>query len=74
MSRGLRLLDEHHELTRRYFLQLGTAAAAAIGCAPLAAQEAQTDPLLAEAIARLEYLTPEAHSPGVDAAILRRMN
>ena len=64
MDRGLRLLDEHHELTRRYFLQLGTAAAAAIGCAPLVAQEAQTDSLLAEAIARLEYLTPEAQFEG----------
>jgi len=49
---------EHRELTRRYFFQLGSVAAAAWGASPLAAAAAGADPQLQEAIAKLEYLTP----------------
>jgi DMSO/TMAO reductase YedYZ molybdopterin-dependent catalytic subunit len=59
-----RLVDEHRELTRRYFLRLGAGGAAAMGLAPLWAQGAERDRLLAEAVARLEYLTPEAKFAG----------
>ena len=51
-------LREHCQLTRRYFFQLGCAAAAAWSASPLAAASAEVDPQLQEAIARLEYLTP----------------
>ena len=54
-------LREHCQLTRRYFVQLGCAAAAAWSASPLAAANADIDPQLQEAIARLEYLTPVAH-------------
>ena len=47
---------EHSRLTRRYFFELGGAAAAAWNASPLAA--AGTDPLLLEAAAKLMYLTP----------------
>ena len=50
--------QEHGRRTRRSFLQLGSAAVAAWNVAPLAAAEADTDPQLQEAIAKLEYLTP----------------
>ncbi len=59
-----RLLEEHRDVTRRYFLQLGAAGIAGLGCAPLGAQGAESDRLLAEAIAQLEYLTPEAKFAG----------
>jgi len=45
-------------LTRRRFSQLGGAAAAGWRAFPLAAADAGADPLLREAIAKLEYLTP----------------
>jgi DMSO/TMAO reductase YedYZ molybdopterin-dependent catalytic subunit len=64
MEHEVRLLKEHRDVTRRYFLQLGAAGIAGLGCAPLSAQEAEGDRLLAEAIARLEYLTPEARFAG----------
>jgi len=51
-------MSEHCQLTRRYFLQLGSAAAAAWSASPLAAQNAAANPQLQEAIAKLEYLTP----------------
>ena len=51
-------VSEHCQLTRRYFFQLGGAAAAAWSASPLAAQNAAADPQLQEAIAKLEYLTP----------------
>jgi DMSO/TMAO reductase YedYZ molybdopterin-dependent catalytic subunit len=57
-----RFLETHRDVTRRYFLQLGAAGVAGMGIAPLWARTAETDPhdaLLAEAIDRLEYLTPE---------------
>ncbi len=51
-------MNEHPQLTRRHFLQLGSAALAACSVPPLAAADARTDPELQEAISRLEYLTP----------------
>jgi hypothetical protein len=64
MDHPTRLLEEHGDVTRRYFLGLSTAGIAALGCGPLWAQDAEGDRLLAEAIARLEYLTPEAKFAG----------
>ena len=60
MDHRHRLLQEHRDVTRRYFLELGAAGVVGLGCAPLWAQDAQSDWLLADAIAKLEYLTPEA--------------
>jgi DMSO/TMAO reductase YedYZ molybdopterin-dependent catalytic subunit len=51
-------MNENCQLTRRSFLQLGSAAVAAWGVYPIAAGDAATDPQLREAISRLEYLTP----------------
>ena len=51
-------LRDHCHLTRRYFLQLGSLAAAAWNASPLAAVSAAPDPLLKDAIAKLEYLAP----------------
>jgi len=59
-----RLAEEHRDVTRRYFLKLGAAGAAGLGLAPLWAHGAEGDRLLAEAIAQLEYLTPEAKFAG----------
>ena len=59
-------LREHRQLTRRYFFQLGCAAAAAWSASPLAAASADVDPQLQEAIARLEYLTPVARGRYID--------
>jgi len=64
MDHHYRLLEEHRAVTRRYFLQLGAAGMAGLTCAPLWARDAQSDRLLAEAIAQLEYLTPEAKFEG----------
>ena len=52
-----RLAERHVELTRRYFLGLSAAGAAALGAAPLWAREEDGRAVLDEAIARLEYLT-----------------
>ncbi len=49
---------ESHQLTRRSFVQLSSAVAAAWGMLPSAVTAAEQDPLLKEAIDRLEYLTP----------------
>ena len=51
-------MSDRCEPTRRYFFQLGSAAAAAWSASPLAAQNAAASPQLREAIAKLEYLTP----------------
>jgi DMSO/TMAO reductase YedYZ molybdopterin-dependent catalytic subunit len=59
-----RLLEEHRAVTRRYFVQVGAAGVAGLACAPLGARGAESDRLLAEAIAQLEYLTPEARFIG----------
>ena len=60
MDRIEHLAKEHTDITRRYFLKLG-AAGAAITATRLWARENtnQTNPLLAEAISKLEYLTRE---------------
>lgn len=51
-------MNDHCHLTRRSFLQLGSAAAAAWSVAPLAGADVPTNPQLQEAISKLEYLTP----------------
>lgn len=54
-----RFLADHSELTRRYFLRLGTAGAAAIALWPTGARAAERDQKLADAIAKLEpFFTP----------------
>jgi DMSO/TMAO reductase YedYZ molybdopterin-dependent catalytic subunit len=53
---GEQFLREHLQLTRRYWMQLGTAA---IALGPLAARGAESSPELDEAIAKLEpFFTP----------------
>jgi len=64
MHHPYRFLEEHRAVTRRWFLQLGAAGMAGLTCAPLWAGDAQSDRLLAEAVAQLEYLTPEAKFAG----------
>jgi len=51
-------IREHCQLTRRYFFNLGGAAAAAWTASPLAGADPAADPQLRKAIAQLEYLTP----------------
>jgi len=51
-------LPEHCRVTRRFFFQLGSAAAGAWSASPLAAANTAADAQLREAIAKLEYLTP----------------
>jgi DMSO/TMAO reductase YedYZ molybdopterin-dependent catalytic subunit len=58
MEKSRQSVAEHCELTRRYFFQLGSIAAAAWSASPLAAANPMSDPRLREAIAKLEYLTP----------------
>ncbi|HWQ54482.1 MAG TPA: molybdopterin-dependent oxidoreductase [Bryobacteraceae bacterium] len=58
MGKRDRCVSEHCERTRRYFLQLGSAAAAAWNASPLTAADASGDPQLQEATGKLEYLTP----------------
>ncbi|MEE8452382.1 MAG: molybdopterin-dependent oxidoreductase [Thermoguttaceae bacterium] len=60
MNNPKQLADEHAELTRRYFLKLGAAGIAGLSAAPLWADEADSRAVLEEAIAKLEYLTPES--------------
>jgi len=54
--------SQHAALTRRYFLQLGTASLAALGGPKLWAKQVAdrvlADPVLAKAVSELEYLTP----------------
>src|SRR5262249_17601354 len=55
-----RFLREHRTLTRRYFLRLGAAGAAALACPPLAG-EGPAAPELTAALEKLEpYFTPQA--------------
>ena len=59
MSNLERLVSEHRELTRRYFLRLGPAGATVAGLWPLVSS-AGPSPELAEVLADLEpYLTPQ---------------
>lgn len=64
MDQHRRILGEHRDVTRRYFMKLGAAGVAGMGLAPLWAGGAESDLLLAKAIAQLEYLTPEAKFAG----------
>jgi hypothetical protein len=64
MDHEIRLLEEHHEVTRRYFLQLGAGGIAGLGCVPRCVQSAESDRLPAGATAPLENLTPQAKSAG----------
>lgn len=52
------LAHQHAALTRSHFLQLGVAGVAGLGISPLWSQGGEAGPALAEAIAKLEYLTP----------------
>lgn len=54
------LIEQHADVTRRWFLQLGAAGIAGLRWASCVAEAGEGDRLLAEAIASLEYLTPEA--------------
>ncbi len=61
MNDAERLIREHWDVTRRHFLHLGTAGAAALGTSGLWAGENKSEDrrLLEEAVAKLEYLTRE---------------
>jgi hypothetical protein len=63
MSQDLsRLLAEHRDVSRRYFLGLGAAGAAALSLLPQVGfadeKSPAASPELAEAIAKINYLTP----------------
>ena len=65
MNDPKRLADQHADLTRRYFLKLSAAGAAGLTysgltCSALRADDRPSRAALEAAIARLEYLTPEA--------------
>jgi hypothetical protein len=60
MTDAQRFLQEHQELTRRHFIRLGAAGAAALGFCPLAAGTDPAAPELAKALETLEaYFTPQ---------------
>jgi len=53
-------LDEHIELSRRWFLRAGAAGVVALSCSPLAAKEPPFHPAMREALAKLEsYMTSQ---------------
>ncbi len=59
MKNAERFLFDHHELTRRYFIRLGVAGAAALGFGRLAAGADPLAPELTKALESLEpYFTP----------------
>ena len=58
------LRQQHGDVTRRWFLQLGAVGVAGLQWASRVAEAGEGDRLLAEAVARLEYLTPEAQFLG----------
>ena len=64
MDQRDRILEEHRDVTRRYFLQLSVAGVSGLALAPLWTQGAERERLLAEAVAKLEYLTPESRFAG----------
>jgi DMSO/TMAO reductase YedYZ molybdopterin-dependent catalytic subunit len=59
MDRTRQIAQQHVDLTRRYFLQLGAAGMAGLSASRLWAQQqgGDADSVLAEAISKLEYLT-----------------
>src|SRR5437773_4258428 len=61
MANTENLLFEHRELTRRYFIRLGAASAAALGFWPMSAAADPVAPGLAEALENLEpyFTSPE---------------
>jgi DMSO/TMAO reductase YedYZ molybdopterin-dependent catalytic subunit len=59
MNEWARLAREHADVTRRHFLRVGAAGAAALRVSRLWADGQESDGLLNEAISRLEYLTRE---------------
>ena len=66
MDHHLRLLEEHRDVTRRYFLQLGAAGMAGLAVSPLRARDAESDPLLGQA------WLEKAASSGNQEAVRRR--
>jgi DMSO/TMAO reductase YedYZ molybdopterin-dependent catalytic subunit len=58
MNDRQRLIRDHVDVTRRYFLRLGVAGAAGLSAAPLWAKDDRSRSVLEEAVAKLEYLTP----------------
>jgi DMSO/TMAO reductase YedYZ molybdopterin-dependent catalytic subunit len=58
MNDSKRFVQEHVELTRRYFLGLGAVGAAALTGSSLLADEEPSPPAVDEVVARLTYLTP----------------
>lgn len=59
MSDPKQLAKQHAAVTRRYFLQAGTAGAVGLSTVPLWADGVKVPSALAEEIAKLEYLTRE---------------
>ncbi len=59
MGRIERLMQDHGDITRRYFIKVGAAGAGVMGFSPLWAGEDKGESLLAEAVSKLEYLTRE---------------
>ena len=59
MERLERLVEEHTGVTRRYFLGLGAAGIAGLNASPFWAANETTPEALAEAAAKLDYLTRE---------------
>lgn len=59
MSDPRQLAKQHAAVTRRYFLQSGTAGAVGLSTVSLWAGEDEVPSALAKEIAKLEYLTPE---------------
>ena len=53
-------VEQHCELTRRYFLGLGAAGMAGMAVSPLLADPSPRSQQLTEAISKLRYLTPQA--------------
>jgi len=58
MTDPKRVAREHEALTRRYFLQLGAAGAAALTTSSLGAEQREARRVVEQAVAKLQYLTP----------------
>ena len=61
MKKTTRLARKHAAMTRRRFVGSGAIGLASLIALPGRAQEGEASPLLADAIAKLEYLTKEEH-------------